>query len=475
MKSILTVALLALSSFALAQSKVELQLQLLTPDLIGDVTLDKDPFMQWIKEVTDAVEADLTQEKGDKDVLILISVHRDKDATFQIGARPKLAGASQERLLRKLTALKSPRTKVTDYSLIVAAKVNKGGNKDKEFTPTLMTPEAHDLEEFEKLPLAEKKEALQLWITTDIIPIISHYEVIVDPKFAGVLSVGKMLEQKTFQSTSVDQLTDRNANYWRATMEMEIGNQLIPFTKVCMYFATGEFDKGKRLLAITNYTSEKSTGPAILSTGISKRVQLLDEALNSEIQKGIALHDKGKYADVIAHYESLLKVFPNSAWLNYELYYSRAAQLKNDNQKVMLWTTTKPRIFACDPMYHMNVHASSGKEGYLLFRQQEINELFKTKDNFKTDFVRYADIALDLENYGFAAQLYWIIFTQLSEKEYGKRNMLAHYLYCLDKLGDKENIKNFKGDFPGEFEKIRKEREKLMKESPLYDAFEKKE
>jgi hypothetical protein len=139
------------------------------------------------------------------------------------------------------------------------------------------------------------------------------------------------------------------------------------------------------------------------------------------------------------------------------------------------WNKSKEIIYACDPLYYMNVRAKSGKEGYLLFRRREINMLFNSEENLKADFVKYADIALDLGNYGFAAQLYWLIVGNFSEEDYDNRNILAHYLYCLDKLGDKESIKNFAGDFPTEFGNIEKERRKIMEESPLYNAFEKKD
>lgn len=31
---------------------------------------------------------------------------------------------------------------------------------------------------------------------------------------------------------NIEKLTSKNKNYWRATMEMNIGNQLVPITKI---------------------------------------------------------------------------------------------------------------------------------------------------------------------------------------------------------------------------------------------------
>jgi len=456
------------------QSNVELQIQLLTPDLIAEVTLDKEPFFDWVKKVHDEAENYLKNEKGDKEVLILISLHKDKEATIDIGARPELDKSSIQALSVNISKHKSPRTKITDYSFAIIAKLNGGCNKEIDYSPTITLPKYREYLEYKELDLIGKKSSLQNWIQNEIIPVVTHYEITVDSMFEGVLSVGEILEQGKYINSEIENLTENNPDYWRATMEMSEGNQLIPFTKICMHIAKGEFDKANRLLFVIDFFSDESTLPAILHDGISTKLDLLTEELNLAINEGIALHDKGKYKEAVAHYESLINIFPKSAWLNYELYYSKTAEMKIDESDKE-WNKSKEIIYSCDPMYYMNVRAKSGKEGYLLFKRREINMLFKSKEDFKADFVKYADIALDLENYGFAAQLYWLILSYFSKEDYDNRNILAHYLYCLDKLGDKESIKNFKGDFSKEFENIEKERREIMEESPLYNTFEKKD
>lgn len=476
MKKNLTLILLSFCSIlTFGQSNVELQIQLLTPDLIADVTLDKKPFIDWVKKINAEVESHLKDEKGDKEVIVLISLHKDKEASVDIGARPKLKNESIQSLSSKVSKHKSPRTKITDFSFAIIAKINDGCRKKIDFSPTISFPVERELAEFKKLDLPSKKTALQSWIEKEVIPIVAHYETTVDTKFEGVIKVGKILEQGKYLDTDVEELTINNPDYWRAIMEMSAGNQLIPFTKMCMHLARGEFDKAKRLLFVINIFSEESTLPAMYYEVISTKLNLLTEELGGAINEGIALHDKGKYNEAVSHYEKLLKIFPHSAWLNYEIYFSKTAGIKDMNETDREWNKSKQIIYSCDPMYPMSVRAKSGKEGYLIFKRQEINMLFLSKGNLKADFVKYADIAFDLENYGFAAQIYWLILSYFSKEDYDDRNILAHYLYCLDKLGDKENIKNFKGDFPAEFKVIEKERKKIMQESPFYNAFENKD
>ena len=54
----------------------------------------------------------------------------------------------------------------------------------------------------------------------------------------------------------------------------------------------------------------------------------------------------------------------------------------------------------------MDIRASNGQEAYLLFRRQEINNLFEKKENLLKDVFEYADIASDLGVHDFAAQLF---------------------------------------------------------------------
>ncbi len=471
MKKIVLTFLLAFSTTLLfCQSDVELQMQLLTADQIAEVTLDIEPVLDWVKKVYDEIENNLKNEEGDKEVLIIITLHKDKEPTIDIGARPGIEKSSIDTLLAGISKHEAPRTKITDYSFAIIASLNDGCSEEIDYTPPVTLPKYKEYLKYKELDLQGKNNALQNWIQDEVLPVIMYYETTVDPVFEGVLSVGEILKQGKYNNSEIDNLTVNNPDYWRAIMEMSRGNQLIPFTKVCMHIAKGEFDKATRLLFAINLFSDKSTLPAIFHDEISAKLNLLAEDLNLAINEGIALHDNGKYKEAVALYENLLKIFPKSAWLNYELYYSKTAEMKVDESDLE-WDRTRNIVYACDPMYYMDVRARSGKEGYLLFRRREVNTLFQSEDSLKADFIKYADIALDLGNYGFAAQLYWLILNYFSEEDYNNRNILAHYLYCLDKLDNKESIKNFQGDFPKEFENIENERRKIMEESPVYNAF----
>lgn len=458
------------------QTTVEQQIQLITPDVIGNVNFDKEPFFEWFKKLSEEIESTLKNESGDAEVVVVLTLHKTGKPDLQIGARPSISAATIKSLETKINKLKTPVTLFTDYSFFIINKINKGcANEKMDYTPKILSPLQASYTNFMSLTLTEKRDHLQNWMKNEILPLIAHFGITVDAKFQGVLNFGTAVKEKKYQKSTIEQLTDSNPDYWRAVVEMEQGNQIIPFAKVCLHIANAEFDKAKRLLLIVNFFSKKGTLANVLYDEISGKLDALDAELNTIINEGIEMHDAKNYDKAIAHYKKHLKNFPNSAWLNYELYYSTAEKAGSPELALKEWAKFKEDVYACDPLYPLNVHANTGKEGYLLFRRNEINDLFKTEENYSTDIVKYADIAFDLENYSFAAQLYWLALSHFDKLVYEDRNILAYFLYSLDKLGDKEIIKNFKDDYTQTFKDIEAERKKLMEENVIYQSFEKKE
>ena len=268
----------------------------------------------------------------------------------------------------------------------------------------------------------------------------------------------------------VNKLTSANPDYWRAVMEMEAGNQLVPVTKVFMLVSQGRLDEANIYIDMIRYFSNPKAIANDYLEELAWRINTFNDELVQDVNKGIVEHDKGNYDAAMKIYKDILQQYPGSAWTLYELYYSKnmkelAGGKKDDRSD---WDKAKKGIYENNPMYHMDVRASNGKEAYLLFRRQEQGTLFKRQGQTLEDVFKYADIAMDLGVYDFAAQLFWFTST------YGKEDSqisLHRYLYCLDKLGVKNLKANFKGDFEKIFKDIDKEKEKEMKKNDFYKSF----
>jgi hypothetical protein len=100
-----------------------------------------------------------------------------------------------------------------------------------------------------------------------------------------------------------------------------------------------------------------------------------------------------------------------------------------------------------------------------------VKELFVDNKKLKEDMIEYGSIALDLECYAFAAQLYWNLMSIFPEEKYKGHNFLVYFLYSLQKSGVTEVQAFFKEDYKSEFDAIDVERNETMKNDPMYKSF----
>lgn len=101
----------------------------------------------------------------------------------------------------------------------------------------------------------------------------------------------------------------------------------------------------------------------------------------------------------------------------------------------------------------------------------ELRSLFRDQRQFVRDLLTQADIALDLGEYGLAAQTYWMLKVNVRPAAYGDRDILAYFLYALEKLGQTHFKVHFKGDHRVSFKAIEATLRRRMQESDLYKAF----
>lgn len=452
------------------KADLDLAIEILSNDNIADVNIDQTKYIAYVSNITLELKKAFSETRPDHKIAVLMISHKTGATSFEVYAEPELELESKTLLLKSLSGIQVENTKICDFPILFT--INLKGTRFKEVFKNVSLPADNTRSEFEKADLKTKSELLKKWSTDEVLPVISAYQVKVDDKFAGVKNLGKILSSLDFsKEQSVQNSLDRNTNYWRANLEMEHGNQLVPLAKIAFLVSQGQFDYAGTFLKIVKIFAADKTIATSYIEELNWRLVAFNQQKTNEINRGIALHDQGKYQEAILIYNSILKLYPNSAWANYELYYSQNA-LDVQEGKVLqddrtLWNQAKPVIFKCNPMYGMDVRASNGAEAYLLFRRQSISNLFKEGDQKLNDVYKYADIAMDLEVYDFAAQLFWLSASFDKNAE----NALYKFLYCLEKLEVTDIKNNFKGNFEKEFKKIEAKKQKEMKASPIYKSF----
>jgi tetratricopeptide (TPR) repeat protein len=462
--------MLLLSSVQLsAQKAVNVTVDMLGNDKIAEVNVNEKTFVKNVGNTVDLFTTEFKQMDSIQKIVVLITYHKSGKPDFECYSNPKLNSEIQSAFMKKLSVLETENTKLVDFPLIVGLNIKQGYLK--ESFPEIILPNQKRDKEYESADLKHKYELNKAWAINEVLPVLSAYEAMVDDKFAGVKNFGKLVSQTNFNNPQdIDKLTSENPDYWRATMEMEKGNLLIPLTKVFILISQGKMDYALKYVEMLRVFIDTKTISNTYLDDVKSRLKLFNDELNDRIGKGIAEHDKGNYQKAIAIYNTILTEYPYSAWAQYEQYYSQNAidleKGKSKRDDRALWDKSKVAIYASNPIYSMDVRASNGKEAYLLFRRQEMGELFQTKGEVLKDVFKYADIALDLKVYDFAAQLFWFTFT--FEKD--SRDSLISYLYCLEHLKATKLKENFEGDFEKDFKNLEESKEKEMKKSEVYNS-----
>ncbi len=459
--------LAAFVSFSQEDKEANLSIVLLENDNITEVNIEQEKFIESLMKYAEYCKKSLADLSEKQRVAVLLVAHPSGAATYSVYSNPK-DEALESRIEKDLGGMSLENTKLVDFPILLA--VNCNSQEEAEDFEGYKNPVDERMKAYEAADLKTKAQLNKEYAIKEILPVLAAYEVKVDDQFAGVKNFGKLVQKTDFsQEQDVLAMTDSNNDYWRATLEMEVGNQLIPLTKIYMLVSQGEFDYAKRYLEIlTMFSNPKTTGDRLLDN-ISQRLDSFYADMNIEMQFGMAEHDKGNYEKAMNIYEDILAAHPKSAWALYEHYYSDNT-LKIQKKEIELgdqsnWEKARPEIYRHNPVYDVDVHLNTGKQAYLLMRRQEIQKLFQKQDQRLQDVFTYAEIATDLDAPGLAAQFFWL--TATFDKDNTEKS-INNFLYCLDKLGNTEIKTNFKGDYAKIFKKIDAQKEKEMKASPAY-------
>ncbi len=455
--------------------KVAVSIVFLTEMNIAQLAIDTDPFVRWVKPVIAAVESRFRDESRRRTVVIQVTLHPDRAAEVAVAGQPAPSEGEVKDLLRLADAKTSPRSKVVDCTIRVVAQIN-GGHPDQKspLKPRLETPDERLVAAFQAASTAEKLALMRRWARSEALPILAASASSADAKFKGVRDLGKAIGKvDPKKPVDVAALTDRNPSYWRAMLEMVPGDPLVAAVRVALHAANGEIDQARRYSAVATFFDARKTASSRLLGEFRAMMGFFYKDVESRIQGGIALNDKGRLAEAMATYDGVLKDYPGSAWAHYEQIQTRMAMAAKEGKPIEQvfadWPKMRDAILACDPLYEMLAQAQGQEDIFRLTRRVGISSLFKDRDKTVADLVSYADIARDLDVYGFAAMLYWNIVSAVKPEDYGSRELLEDFLYCLEQLGVKNLKENFRGDHPAAFARIKADRKKRVEAGPGTD------
>ena len=356
-----------------------------------------------------------------------------------------------------------------------------GGHPDKQaaLKPPIETPDERRIAEFRKASTAEKVAILRRWARTEALPILAASAAKAEAKYEGVRRLGKAIGAlDPGKPIDVAALTDRNPDYWQALLEMVPGQPFVADVRIALHAANGEIDRARRYAEIAMYFDDrKNLFSRVLGDFLTMK-DIFNKDVEARVNQGIALHDKGRLHEALKVYDDFLKDFPSSAWAHYERFHTlRTTALDRDGPNGISqanWPKVRAVILVCDPLYPTMGQATGAEEMFEVIQRMKLNGLFKDPTKAAADIAQYADIALDLKDYGFAALLYWNSLTLGKQDGKNVVERIEYFLYCLEQLGVKNLKKNFKGDHAAAFARIKAERRELMERAAAFRAGEKK-
>ncbi len=478
----LFLCLLAQPPFAAEEQQkdnISTELKPLSNELLAEVNFEHTELVDWLRAYSAESKKLLATDTRSRDVQLIVSLKRQGPPEFSLAARPAFDSLRQGELRAAIGRLSTPRPSFTDFHMQFNFSIAGGCGCDSQpFLPPVLPPEARIQQEFVRAPLEKKRAAIIQLAREEVLPtLVALAERSDSLHFATVRQFASTAGQwKAQAGTSAASITDSSSAYWRAMMELSSGNTLLSTIKVGMLLAEGKFDLANRYVFLLNIFTKRQSMAAVFLNQLSWRLHEFYNDLNTSIQRGIALHDTGRFAEAAGLYKKILAIHPQSAWANLELYYSQTA-LRQSRDSLALyegpaWEKARSRVFACDPLYPLTAKATSGREAYLLTRRHEINSFFRSKETFAVDYVSYADIALDVGAYGLAAEIYWLGNSFVPREQSSNRNLLSYFVYCVFQLGDTDIIKLFNSDFGSIFASIEKDRRDRMQRSAIYQRFE---
>ncbi len=435
------------------------------------VNFDQKSVAPWLKPIFEVLDHRFVKETKPRTIVVEVTLHTDRPAEVVVASRPALSDADTKAVLDTLDTAKSPHSLVVDGTFRIVTKVNGGTPDDSgPFSPPLVSRADRELASFNlQKTVAGKRALLRGWASTDAIPLLAAFALHRNrPEDEATRNFGKALQGvKGDGPIDVAALTDKNPDFWRAMIQSPRGDLLIATSAVALRAANGEIHYARRLDAALEVFASEDFGAIGLLRNFSPESPTLRRGFEpahperrrasrpGSFRRGtydLRRHSQGRSEVTLG----ALRTVPDPTGQIGETTAQHRARLVRGAKAIL----------EANPLYESMAEASSTDELYELLLRKEIETLFKKRENFPRNIIRYADIALDLGQPGFAAMVYWNALREIDPAEYANRNLSEDMLYCLEQLGVKDVKSNFPGDHAAQFKRIDAERVRRKQQTP---------
>ena len=385
----------------------------------------------WLKGFISKIEAKVDASgKTARTVDVRIEIPAKGSMTVSVSAWPKLSAKVAAGI--KALVPKSAPSRPSYWKAALTIRATAAGGSPS--APQPATLEEDMLAAMKRAGLAARVANTKRFAREVCLPFTAHIMTSVDAKFAGVRGFGATVTRFAAKPVGggVQALTDTSGTYWRAVMEMVVGNTLPMLAKACMHLSVGEVDRSLNYVKVLFMLGDSQKFPsfAAMAKRLVARIQLVQHATSKQIKVGIKLFSANKLSAALKSFQATAKQHPHSASLQHEVTLTHAVS------KSGLVGPSQAKVFLIDPMYPMRVVSKSGADLYETFRRQALPKLFKDRTKGLADLDEYALIAMELKAWSIAAHVYWLMSGMGPDKSAVERRS-KRFLYATRKLGVK--------------------------------------
>lgn len=421
----------------------------ITHHTISEVCFDRGRFVSFTSRQIKVLESFQQKLKTPHHLIVQTIIRKDTSPVFFLAACPELNQAEENELLAELGKIKPVKSYLIDFVYAIEL-LDKRKTKDTTdvYLPPVRNPLVEAENNFMKASLEGKIFYLKEKARNEALPVLSAFASSSHQRYQDVISIGNRINKVMKNSNpDVDSMTTYNPRYWKALIEMMPDNYLLYAIKIYLLISNGELDKAYRLLSVLDlFKKNNSIADYYLDELIWLHVIFRQQdLLLDSVQK---LIDQQQFHQAQEKLHHLLDIFPTSAlaW-NKQLVLNQAEGKEYDFDIETL-------INRYDPVLCPHVDSLRMSSDRICQLKKEADSLFQNRAAFHRDFMRYADISLQSGDYDFAAHLYWLAITHFSDKEAGRDNLNAYFLYCLDKLGHHDLVLQLDADAYRKFQDI---------------------
>ena len=414
----------------------------------------------------DSVTAFFKNTKEGQNVKIIQTLDPNLYPFYSFSAKPMLADSIRHQFQKMLMRIRPIVSLHVPFSSEIIVTIN-GGTTDRglDYSPQLKAPLTLQQSKYEYADFAQTTDLLTKWLHKEALPLLieihnghllqENIELSAAEKTAfSTVHGGLAAIEKSF--------TNSDGLYWTVLRKMNSNDRTLLLFKTMLDAHEGRIDYAQKSLQMIYQFENNNSLLRYVMDELSWRINFYKQKENSLLQAVSKTYNEETLSSDLQVLKAILKINHLSSPALIRLFSIEQAAGQASPFPKLSYNDFKHS----DPLRQDTLLANDAIQAYNNYLRGSTIDLFIAPESFDSDFEKYAEIALKLEAYEFAADLYWMLKNQpVKTNEKVFEEYAFRFEYALTKLSPNTTIdKKLKKKIKRLDKKFRKE----MKKSPYY-------